>query len=114
MREEPARVHVFQVNSGYGIDRARRCLPELVNWAAYCGERSCITRHGRELAYLVPAADIRRLRELETRVRVLEKGCRELPPGRLAVLETEAILEEPHGDEPGEGQGDLTERRQSG
>ncbi len=100
MREERRGVHDLRVNKEYGIDRARRCLPELVNRAAYRQERFRIARYGRELAYLVPAADISRLRELEARVRVLEKGCRELPPGRLAVLEMEAMLED---SEVGEG-----------
>lgn len=46
---------------------ARRNLAELLNRAAYGGERFVVTRHGKELVALVPveeAALLQRLREL--------------------------------------------------
>ena len=46
---------------------ARKNLSELLNRAAYGGERFVVTRHGKELVAIVPLADVTlmdRLREL--------------------------------------------------
>jgi len=46
---------------------ARKNLAELLNRAAYGGERFVVTRHGKELVAIVPLADVTlmdRLREL--------------------------------------------------
>lgn len=44
---------------------ARNHLAELINRAAYRGERTVIRRRGRELAAVVPVEDLRILEELE-------------------------------------------------
>jgi len=45
--------------------QARRQLPEMLNRAAYGGERIAIKRRGKVLAAVVPAADLELLQRLE-------------------------------------------------
>jgi prevent-host-death family protein len=47
------------------VTQARAELAELVNRVAYTGERVTLTRHGRPVAALVSADDLRRLDELD-------------------------------------------------
>ncbi|WP_433424897.1 type II toxin-antitoxin system Phd/YefM family antitoxin [Microtetraspora malaysiensis] len=47
------------------VTQARADFAELVNRAAYGGERIVMTRHGKPIVALVPAADLERLQELE-------------------------------------------------
>lgn len=47
---------------------ARKNLAELVNRAAYTGERTVVTRHGKPVAALVPVADLELLSALEDRL----------------------------------------------
>jgi prevent-host-death family protein len=47
------------------VTRARAELAELVNRVAYTGQRVTLTRHGRAVAALVSADDLRRLDELD-------------------------------------------------
>ncbi|HEV7826648.1 MAG TPA: type II toxin-antitoxin system Phd/YefM family antitoxin [Mycobacteriales bacterium] len=49
------------------VTQARAELAELVNRVAYTGERVTLTRHGRPVAALVSADDLRRLDELDAR-----------------------------------------------
>ena len=44
---------------------ARQSFPELLNRAAYGGERIAIARHGKVLAVIVPAEDLELLERLE-------------------------------------------------
>lgn len=65
---------------------ARNGLAELLNRVAYAGERLVITRHGREIAALVPVEDLRlaeRLRRFVTRKDVA-RALEELDSGRSA------------------------------
>jgi prevent-host-death family protein len=48
-----------------GSSEARDQLPELLNRAAYRGERYVIERHGKAVAAVVPLAVLDRLEELE-------------------------------------------------
>lgn len=55
-----------QISTG----EARKNMSELLNRAAYGGERFVVTRHGKELVAIVPVADatlLDRLRELLSR-----------------------------------------------
>ena len=45
---------------------ARRNMAELVNRAAYGGERFVVTRHGKELVAIVPLQDATLLKRLKT------------------------------------------------
>jgi prevent-host-death family protein len=45
------------------VTRARADLSDLVNRVAYGGERIALTRHGRPVAAIVSAEDLRRLEE---------------------------------------------------
>ncbi len=45
------------------VTQARAELAELMNRVVYGGERVVVTRHGRPIAGLVSAADLRRLEE---------------------------------------------------
>ncbi|MGI5488284.1 type II toxin-antitoxin system Phd/YefM family antitoxin [Microtetraspora malaysiensis] len=47
------------------VTQARADFAELVNRAAYGGERIVMTRHGKPIVALVPAADLERLQALE-------------------------------------------------
>ncbi|MDP9862709.1 MULTISPECIES: type II toxin-antitoxin system Phd/YefM family antitoxin [Streptosporangium] len=47
------------------VTQARADFAELVNRAAYGGERIVMTRHGKPLVALVPAADLERLESME-------------------------------------------------
>ncbi|MEU6998813.1 type II toxin-antitoxin system Phd/YefM family antitoxin [Nonomuraea sp. NPDC046570] len=47
------------------VTQARADFAELVNRAGYGGERIVMTRHGKPIVALVPAADLERLQELE-------------------------------------------------
>lgn len=55
---EDGRFHV-------GSSEAREQLPELLNRAAYRGDRFVIERHGKAVAAVVPLADLDHLEELE-------------------------------------------------
>lgn len=52
------------------ISEARDSLAEIVNRVAYQGERVLLSRHGKTVAALVPAADLERLAALESHCRV--------------------------------------------
>ena len=47
------------------VTQARAELAELINRVVYGGERVVVTRHGKPLAALVSAADLRRLEDLD-------------------------------------------------
>ncbi len=47
---------------------ARQNFSEIVNQVAYGGERVIIQRHGKELAAVVPIADLALLRDLEAHI----------------------------------------------
>ncbi|MEZ4417186.1 MAG: type II toxin-antitoxin system Phd/YefM family antitoxin [Gemmatimonadota bacterium] len=62
---------------------ARKNIAELVSRAAYGGERFVVTRHGKELAAIVPLRDaslLERLRELLEK-RDFEAALREIEAG---------------------------------
>ena len=68
---------------------ARSDLAELLNRVAYGGERLVITRHGRELAALVPVEDVKladRLRRFVARKDVA-RALAELDAGKTAPWE---------------------------
>ena len=48
-----------------GTSEARDQFTELINRAAYKGERTVIRRRGKDLAAIVPVEDLRILEELE-------------------------------------------------
>lgn len=48
-----------------GSSSAREQLPDLLNRAAYRGERFVIERHGKAVAAIVPLADLDQLEDLE-------------------------------------------------
>ena len=52
-------------DDGVGITDARDRLADIVNEAAYTGSVTYITRRGRRLAAIVPAADAERLERAE-------------------------------------------------
>jgi prevent-host-death family protein len=47
------------------ITEARETLAEIVNRVAYQGERVVLHRHGKAVAALISAADLKRLAELD-------------------------------------------------
>jgi prevent-host-death family protein len=47
------------------VTQARAEFAELINRAAYGGERIVVTRHGKPIAAFVSAADLERLRQLD-------------------------------------------------
>ena len=47
------------------VTQARAEFAELMNRAAYGGERIVVTRHGRPIGALVSAADLERLQQLD-------------------------------------------------
>ncbi len=59
---------------------ARRKIAELVNRAAYGGERFVVTRHGKELVAIVPLADVTLLDRVRSflEVRDFEAALREI------------------------------------
>jgi prevent-host-death family protein len=68
---------------------ARSDLAELLNRVAYGGERLVITRHGRELAAIVPVEDVKladRLRRFVARKDVA-RALAELDAGKTAPWE---------------------------
>ncbi|WP_375430003.1 type II toxin-antitoxin system Phd/YefM family antitoxin [uncultured Friedmanniella sp.] len=54
------------MSSEIPVTEARAQFSELVNRVGYGRERIVLTRHGRPLVALVPAADLERLEELRT------------------------------------------------
>jgi len=60
----------------------RQTLSETLNRVAFGGERVAITRHGKDVAVLVPIEDARLLEELEDRI--------DLEDARAALLEAKA------------------------
>src|SRR5690606_41608157 len=54
------------------VTQARAELADLTNRVVYGGERVVLTRHGKPLAALVSADDLRRLEELERRAQAAE------------------------------------------
>lgn len=48
-----------------GSSKAREHLSDLLNRAAYRGERFIVDRHGKPLAAIVPVSDLDHLEELE-------------------------------------------------
>lgn len=56
---------------------ARQNFSEIINQVAYGGERVVIQRHGKELAAVIPIADVTLLRDLEAHI--------DLADARLAV-----------------------------
>lgn len=48
------------------ISQARETLAEVVNRVAYQGERVILHRHGKAVAALVSASDLKRLAELDS------------------------------------------------
>lgn len=69
------------------VTKARADLADLVNRVAYGGERIALTRHGRTIAAIVSAEDLRRL----------EEGATAAGGARLGVVESQY-------DGPGETQ----------
>jgi len=59
---------------------ARKQLAELVNRVAYGKERVVLTRHGRELAAVVPLEDLRLLERLRSRLtrRQVQRALKEV------------------------------------
>lgn len=51
---------------------ARDNLSDLVNRAAFGGERIILTRRGKELAAIVPIEDVRWMEELEDRIDIAD------------------------------------------
>ncbi|AGL20124.1 type II toxin-antitoxin system Phd/YefM family antitoxin [Actinoplanes sp. N902-109] len=47
------------------VTQARAEFAELINRAAYAGDRTIVTRHGKPIAALISAADLERLRTLD-------------------------------------------------
>lgn len=74
----------------------RRNMAELLNRAAYGGERFVVTRHGKELVAIVPLEDVtllERLRSLVAR-REYESALREITEtGTVPWDEVRRILE---------------------
>jgi prevent-host-death family protein len=60
-------------NRQYGVDGARRHLPELLD-RAHRGENIVITKHGKPYAALVEATAAKRLRGAFSRLRGTGKG----------------------------------------
>jgi prevent-host-death family protein len=60
-RDEHAPGHV-------SVSEARRDFAELVNLAAYAGERVRVVRRGREIAAIVPIEDLELLERLEDEI----------------------------------------------
>jgi len=63
---------------------ARSGLADILNRVAYGGERLIVTRHGKELAAIVPMEDLRALERLRRFVarKDVDRAFRELDEGR--------------------------------
>lgn len=86
------------------IAQARQSLSALVNRVAYGGERIVLTRHGRNIAAIVPMNDLRRLagtgeRDARGVLKELPKG---MTPQQALVEALERELESPEDPEPSE------------
>ncbi|MEV7005529.1 type II toxin-antitoxin system Phd/YefM family antitoxin [Streptosporangium sp. NPDC051022] len=71
------------------VTQARADFAELVNRAAYGGERIVMTRHGKPIVALVPAADLERLESMERQ-----------PPETITRLGAATYTVEPQPAEP--------------
>jgi prevent-host-death family protein len=49
----------------YTASDARKLYAELLNEAAYAGKRIVLTRHGKNIAAIIPISDLEMLHELE-------------------------------------------------
>jgi prevent-host-death family protein len=49
----------------YTASEARKLYAELINEAAYGGQRIVLTRHGKNIAAIVPISDLEMLHDLE-------------------------------------------------
>ena len=61
----------------FSVSKARDTLSEIVNRVAYRGERVVLNRHGKPVAALVSAADLKRLSEFEkakSKTRARQRG----------------------------------------
>ena len=81
----------------YTTAEAREKLSELINRAAFGGERLTLTRRGKALAAIVPIADVELLEELEERIDLAEAQealaeARELGTISLQALKNELGL----------------------
>jgi prevent-host-death family protein len=54
-----------RVSRRTSVSDARQGFAEIVNRAAYGGDRVIVARHGRDIAAIVPMSDVRLLEELE-------------------------------------------------
>ena len=86
------------------IAQARQSLSALVNRVAYGGERIVLTRHGRNIAAIVPMNDLPKLTETDERdargyLKKLPKG---MTPQQALVEALERELESPEDPEPSE------------
>jgi prevent-host-death family protein len=71
------------------VSKARDEFPELVNRAAYGGERTIVSRRGKDLAAVIPIADLK----------LLEKLARE-EMDRQDIADAHAALAEPGENTP--------------
>ncbi len=71
------------------VAEARERFAELLNEAAFHGERVLITRHGKPVAAIVPAMDAELAQETEDRIdaKAAREAARDAKRGRLVPLE---------------------------
>ncbi|MGH3321769.1 MAG: type II toxin-antitoxin system Phd/YefM family antitoxin [Streptosporangiaceae bacterium] len=86
------------------VTQARADLAELVNRVGYSGERVVLTRHGRPLVALVPAADLEYL-EQQAGERVVLSSFSDTTPRRpgLPSRRLDIAAEHRPGGSPGTG-----------
>ncbi len=53
--------------------QAREEFSEIINQAAYAAKRTIITRHGKEVAAVIPISDLERLHDLDRGI-ITEEG----------------------------------------
>lgn len=82
------------------VTQARAEFADLVNRVVYGGERVVLTRHGKPIVALVPAADLDRLEDAEAQ-----------GPARVVRLSTDGFHRSVRADPPTRGKFDIAAER---
>ncbi len=98
-RDALARAGVATAGGPYPLPvaEARARFADMLNRVAYRGERVLMTRHGKPLAALIPAADLQSLQDFEDEddLRAARRALKEA--GRKGTLPLETVLNELRG-----------------
>jgi prevent-host-death family protein len=87
------------------VTQARAEFADLVNQVAYGGERIVVTRHGKPIAALVPAADLERLEQADAGAVIRLAGDPTSQPAQPQPVEGQRFGIAAHHRQPGGGSG---------